>query len=404
MKQIQLQEVSEAIDLHRAFYVNPLQDILRILATGKDSSGAVASVQFRRLPKLAANSGDWCVRRLFKAFLVSDEGEEMCLGRPRFIAAQSIVIGNLLSIICSRDADLGRECRAAIGRLFSYEKFCKGKHYVLKRLKGRGSAGVVRYELREFPNVLTKTIGKHKLWCAWTFSHLLRNLPNGKVCVCPYCNRSPLTVLSYDGGGGVEFRRSAIDHFLHEAKYAWLGLSLYNLVPACDLCNSSIKTDENILSDYLSRGIVNPYEDDFDQGLRFTWGNLWSKAFHCDLDENSIEVETVSGRGDLVRGSKGSYGLFKIKPLYEQNCAGALAAIPAKLYKAYSLEPGDTMRLLRCRKSCDLDVEESKRVVFSQSFERGQINSSSLAKVTIDLVDELERPAQRPTGIDIVGG
>lgn len=389
MKRIHILPNGGAFRYHRTFYVEHLQAILNILAQGRDANGAQAVVRFRGLRKLAENSGNWHVRQFFAAFLSQDSEGELCLGRPRFLAAQSIVIGNLLAIVRSQDMELGEECRAAIGRLFSYKMFCEGNHYELERLKVKGNTGVVCYRLRVVTNKLKDDIGGCGVWCIWAFSYLLRHSDETKVRVCPYCNRSMLTVLSFTNNGDTEFRRSAIDHFLPESRYAWLGLSLCNLVPACDLCNSSIKNDEDILGRYLSREIGNPYEADFDSELRFTWGKKRGKALRCELQEEEVTVDTKNRRVVEVKESLGSYEFFKIKSLYEQNCAEEIARIPIKLYKAYSLEPGDTLRLLRRLPAGD--VEASKEIVFSQSFDRDAINSSELAKITIDLVGELER-------------
>lgn len=58
--------------------------------------------------------------------------------------------------------------------------------------------------------------------------------------VCPYCNRNYITpIYSSDGKA-----RGELDHFFSKARYPYLALSIYNLVPSCAYCNSSLKGSE----------------------------------------------------------------------------------------------------------------------------------------------------------------
>lgn len=62
-----------------------------------------------------------------------------------------------------------------------------------------------------------------------------------KTRTCPYCNHSyAFTIQSVNGGF-----RPTLDHFYPKEKYPHLALSLYNLIPSCSVCNSSLKGDAN---------------------------------------------------------------------------------------------------------------------------------------------------------------
>ena len=54
------------------------------------------------------------------------------------------------------------------------------------------------------------------------------------VSICPYCNEN----YTYTLRAGF---RPDFDHFLPKSKYPELQLNLYNLVPSCHTCNSSLK-------------------------------------------------------------------------------------------------------------------------------------------------------------------
>ena len=71
------------------------------------------------------------------------------------------------------------------------------------------------------------------------------------VKVCPFCNRIYTTTL---------FNRSvrpAFDHFYPKSTYPYLAVSLFNLIPICDICN---KAKSNKLDP-----IIYPYDESFDE-------------------------------------------------------------------------------------------------------------------------------------------
>ena len=71
------------------------------------------------------------------------------------------------------------------------------------------------------------------------------------VKVCPFCNRIYTTTL---------FNRSvrpAFDHFYPKSTYPYLAVSLFNLIPICDICN---KAKSNKIDP-----IIYPYDESFDE-------------------------------------------------------------------------------------------------------------------------------------------
>lgn len=74
------------------------------------------------------------------------------------------------------------------------------------------------------------------------------------VRVCPYCNRQYTFTLRNDG------LRPQFDHYFPKSLFAYLSVSLYNLIPSCNICNSkkqALNTYETINDLYY------PYEDEF---------------------------------------------------------------------------------------------------------------------------------------------
>ena len=69
---------------------------------------------------------------------------------------------------------------------------------------------------------------------------------------CPYCNRNTIYNLKYSKN-----RTSELDHFYPIKKYPFFGLSFYNLIPSCKVCNK-------IKNDKADKEYINPYDERFD--------------------------------------------------------------------------------------------------------------------------------------------
>ncbi|AZF47911.1 HNH endonuclease [Pseudomonas sp. R2-7-07] len=76
-----------------------------------------------------------------------------------------------------------------------------------------------------------------------------------KYTMCPYCQQS-LAVTIYKDKKSKSLRPT-LDHFYPKHKYPYLALSLYNLIPSCHPCNSSLKSTAN----FYEKEHLHPYED-----------------------------------------------------------------------------------------------------------------------------------------------
>lgn len=60
--------------------------------------------------------------------------------------------------------------------------------------------------------------------------------------VCPYCDRQFITILETN-----KKYRPQLDHFIPKSRLPFFAISLFNLIPSCGICNSSIKTSVNFI-------------------------------------------------------------------------------------------------------------------------------------------------------------
>lgn len=92
------------------------------------------------------------------------------------------------------------------------------------------------------------------------------------VRVCPYCNRMYTTTLY-----GKKRVRPDFDHFYPQSRYPYLAVSLFNLIPSCNICNKAkfdyaeikediIKKTENRTFTYRQKkSIIYPYDESYNE-------------------------------------------------------------------------------------------------------------------------------------------
>ncbi len=138
---------------------------------------------------------------------------------------ESIITGNLLTL-----NSIVKEYESKLNKL---RKNDTGES---KKVRGRNIYR--RDKERELISILSNLFEKEyeyfytsSEWNAYEYHRLL------DISVCPYC-ASQFIFLSYENG---KKTRATLDHFFDKATYPFLGISIYNLVPACKVCNSDYK-------------------------------------------------------------------------------------------------------------------------------------------------------------------
>ncbi len=92
-------------------------------------------------------------------------------------------------------------------------------------------------------------------WGAYKLTKLL------DINTCPYCNRQYTHTYYSD----TKKTRPELDHYYPQYKYPFIGLSLYNLIPSCHICNSNLKFKDDFYNDLH----VHPYEEGFEEDAVF---------------------------------------------------------------------------------------------------------------------------------------
>lgn len=142
----------------------------------------------------------------------------------------------------------------------------------------------------------------------WGAYHFLIELG---IKSCPYCNRQYISPIYSENGK----LRADLDHFYNKSAYPYLSVSIYNLVPSCKFCNSSLKGKQNFKFDTN----LNPYEDGFGDRLKFSFE---VKSYEDFLGDSKMRVYLKDNIGDseeekkFINKAKNNVEAFQIENLY----------------------------------------------------------------------------------------
>lgn len=164
---------------------------------------------------------------------------------------------------------------------------------------------------------------------------------------CPYCNRAYIQSVSRSG-----VVRPEIDHFFPKDKYPYLGLSFYNLIPSCSICNrTTAKGNKDSYKDKL----VSPYEiknDDFKFSFDISSINNFSPKLidKININDKYFKLEDFyQYHGDIV------HELY-IK-FYQENTKEHFEALSQSL-KGIGFDESEIHRFITCGYASEEDLHK----------------------------------------------
>ena len=225
----------------------------------------------------------------------------------------------------------------------------------------------IRFERK---NIITVTVEHNKkiescgVWNAYLFAY------ESKIRTCPYCNRQYITAVLTSNGK----MRATLDHFLPKNIYPYFSMSLYNLVPSCYSCNSSLKgkRDFNVHD-------INPYYESYDDYVKF--------VANIPLNEK-INI-------DLVNKKKGNYkyrqveryiNFFKLKNQYNFH----INQVEELILKRYMYSEQRIKDMLeKDLKNLNISEKQVKEQIIGYTEDKIKINDEPLSKFRRDIVEQL---------------
>ena len=405
MKRIPLENLANAMTWHCKFYAVEIRRILKVLATGVDEYGRQVCVSFFGKRSCAPQSAD--AQQYFKLFADFNAQHDIVLATPSEMA-QLIKNEQSCPVRTTPAADVARKFLA---ELFAYRHFYDGKGPQLilpprpKRPRKVPSRHMPVAKIKWVDNVIGNNANRPNgvdIWNTWQFIHELEMCSETKVRVCPYCNADRIYSLVIEKNGELAVSRSALDHYYAKEEYSYLACSLYNLIPACTRCNSPFK--HTYSNNPNGRRLSHPYEDDFDRELRFSWGKKLPEACENNVGPNELVLGLVPRRGAtaaLVRAEE-SRQVFHLPEVYTQMYSEEACEVAGVFKKLYSTWTVETLRQLGSEitgmqipdepTGAEITAarETVKHLLLHCDFKRQNMNSQSLSKLKIDLMEELE--------------
>lgn len=193
---------------------------------------------------------------------------------------------------------------------------------------------------------------------------------NIRIDACSYCNRQyTITVKNKK-----QLTRPQFDHFFPKSVYPILGLSFYNLIPCCTICNSTFKRDDEMsLEDFF-----HPYDHAIANDFEFNYVLKQGNPRRC----HEIKLDYLSPKNkDKVERS---LNMFKIKETYD----GHLFIVDNLLKVKDSLSE-DYLAVLtdpKIFKGMTWSIEEAYEFAFGTSIEEKEFYKHPFSKLKKDIL------------------
>lgn len=208
--------------------------------------------------------------------------------------------------------------------------------------------------------------------------HRVAILDDLSIKVCPYCNRQYIVKLNIDIGKPI----GDIDHFLSQNYFALFGLSLYNFVPSCKICNSLFKSDINVDIQYP----YGMYDDcNFTFEISNTKGGLTPGDLYGWSEDFSIDVKGDGKKSDINQAER-EIKFFELKAQYEIH----KEYVRNLLYKKNMINNSliSHMQSYLATKGNFLSDKEIKEALYGFDLDNIELLEKPLAKLTKDMYEK----------------
>lgn len=196
------------------------------------------------------------------------------------------------------------------------------------------------------------------------------------ITVCPYCNRSYIVTLKKCKV------RPQLDHYYPKAKYPYLALSLYNLIPSCGSCNQA-KLD----MDTRVKAILYPYKEEFGEKIVFATDikdeNQFVKCMTGESDKWEVSIQNPEGiLGDKVGNQN---DVLHLTELYNEH-----KDYIADIFKSFHVNTGKRIKeLLTQFPEIFSTEEEVLGLMFMSDIRKESWGKRPLTKLTHDIYMEI---------------
>lgn len=351
---------SHILERHRTFLKeSPLcQNIQRLL-----EENFISILEERFGKRFVKQHSEFC-NCLYEEYQDMHEGnnKNIFVGTPAYLHAFIQKVNQKYKAV-QRRIEKNQKYANYIYRSFGYDQFVDS-HGLIKESEGTEEA--VRYiTLENFDST-----EENFKWGAYAYVLSL------KIKVCPYCNRNYVLPLYSEDGK----MRADLDHFFAKNVYPYLSISIYNLVPSCKYCNSSLKGKR----EFSYESNFHPFDEiNADKLYRITY---MPKSTNCFLgkEDFDIEVEYNQAEKDWQK-MKANHDVFKIKETYQYH----RDVVAGFIKKRYIYDDGYIEYLLKTYPNLFSSREEVVSFLLSP-YNISQTENAPLGKLMKDLMEEMD--------------
>ena len=191
------------------------------------------------------------------------------------------------------------------------------------------------------------------------------------ITVCPYCNRN--YIFNFKKSNSLK-ATAQLDHFFDKSTYPYFSISIFNLVPSCQICNQRKSKIQN--------DIYHPFKEAFNDDVKFRL-KIKDSKFYYDKDSLEIEKKILKNEDKVSSHIK----TFNIDNLYEEHKDIVLELIQkAQIYnesyidELYQKYEGTLFK----------NREDLLRLISGSYIEDKDINKRPLSKLIKDISEELD--------------
>ncbi len=267
-----------------------------------------------------------------------------------FIEKCKKIKGKSVSIVSKENVIEESVFKNILNKIFNYDKFIDSGFDIDKTIKT-----------------------SYRRWSAYEYCEKLN------VNVCPYCNRIYTYTVIQKYCKKENITRPELDHYFPKSKYPIFALSFFNLIPSCNICNSTIKGINEL---NISKNL-HPYLDELDDGYKFDYDVKGISTF--EGDKSSIKIKIYKGK--LYDKSNNTLKFFKIEQIYQKHTdTVANLILLRRKYTDGVLE--EITNLVNKNGNALLSKEELFNDLFHE-FNENEIIDTSLGKLKKDITNKL---------------
>lgn len=202
-----------------------------------------------------------------------------------------------------------------------------------------------------------------------------------QIRTCLYCNRNYTLTVDKGSGKDDKFIRPEFDHFFDQDDYPLLALSVFNLVPSCKTCNSTLKHTKKFL---LSENI-HPYVDDVISQYKYQYLPYTVSAILGGSAQLGVKLMPTSSDVILNQRIENSSEVFRLNEIFSAHSEELkdIFDIRHRFSQRYLIELVDKYDKL------DLDYDDIYRIVFGTYSKEADFSKRPFSKIKKDILIEL---------------